>query len=365
MLFLTFCNCSAPGKNPFAKQILHPQKSFKKGNDVRNGIYLPDEDQIWIDYFRGDQYRGGQTLNNFDAPIWKLSIFVKNGAIIPMWAENNGALNIEKSERIVEFWPDGNTEYTMYEDDGKTANSTITEEDGYGTVNQVTYGEHVSTRFTSSVTDGTAVLTAEKSTGSYTGYDQNKDTTFIVNVSKEPAAVTAKNGAAELTMVEAESKADFDTREAAAGTFVYYYDEAPAIEGYLVDGENEFAEMMEGKTSSPKLYVKFANTDSKANVQTLILEGFENEDADLSKDELNANLYAPENLRDVAEKKTPTSNTLTWDAVEGATSYEILVDGVVNTVGTATEFTHADQPYNSEHTYQVRSRNADGYSVDL
>lgn len=334
----------------------------EQGNDVRNGIYLPDEDQIWIDYFTGDQYYGGQVLNNFEAPIWKLPVFVKNGAIIPMWEENNSPSEIDKTNRIVEFWPAGETEYTMYEDDGTTAISETEEVDGYGSVNTVTYGEHVSTKFTSKVEGDTAVLTAEKSTGSYQGYNQNKNTTFIVNVSKEPTAITAMNGSTELTPVKAESKEEVLNADAAAGTFVYFYDEAPAIEAYTVEAEDEFIEMMEGQTSSPKLYVKFAETDSKANVQTLKLEGFENADADMTVNELNPDLAAPTNLRDDEERKTPTSNTLVWDAVEGATSYEILVDGIVNTVGSAAEFVHADQKYNSTHTYQVRARNAEGYS---
>ena len=45
---------------------------------------------------------------------------------------------------------------------------------------------------TSEVKDGTATLTAEKSTGNYTGYKKDKNTTFVVNVSKEPTKVTAK-----------------------------------------------------------------------------------------------------------------------------------------------------------------------------
>ncbi len=43
----------------------------KDGNDIRNGIYLPDSNQVWIDYFTGKQYHGGTTLNNFDAQFGK------------------------------------------------------------------------------------------------------------------------------------------------------------------------------------------------------------------------------------------------------------------------------------------------------
>ena len=59
------------------------------GNDVRNHIYLPDSNQIWVDYLTGELYHGGQVINNFDAPLWKLPVFVKQGAILPMYEENN------------------------------------------------------------------------------------------------------------------------------------------------------------------------------------------------------------------------------------------------------------------------------------
>ena len=332
------------------------------GNDVRNDIYLPDEDQIWIDYFTGEQYYGGQTLNGFEAPIWKLPVFVKNGAIIPMWEENNSPSLVDRTQRLVEFWPAGSTEYTLYEDDGKTANAKIEEVEGYGTTNTVTYGDHVSTTFTSTVTNGTAVLTAEKSTGTYEGYDQNKDTTFIVNVSEEPTAVTAQNGSTRLTMVEANSKEEVLNADVAEGTFVYFYDGAPAIEGYTVDAEDEFTAMMAGQTSSPKLYVKFASTDTQTNAQTLTLVGFENVDPNLAANELNPNLAAPTGLADVEAEKTPTSNTLTWDKVEDATGYQMEIDDIVNAVGSETTFVHGNQAYNSTHTYRVRAVNDDGYS---
>ena len=62
---------------------------------------------MWIDYFTGQQYQGGQVLNNFAAPLWKLPVFVKNGAIIPMWEENNTPEQIKKEKpyrRILAGW---------------------------------------------------------------------------------------------------------------------------------------------------------------------------------------------------------------------------------------------------------------------
>ena len=112
-----------------------------EGDDVRNGIYLPNYNQegeeptIWIDYFSGKQYRGGQVLENYDAPLWKLPLFVKAGAIIPMYEENNNPQAIskenpdglDKTKRIVEFWPAGSTEYTLFEDDGEHIENKVTD----------------------------------------------------------------------------------------------------------------------------------------------------------------------------------------------------------------------------------------------
>ena len=91
------------GSNLLVAPIYKSTAADDKGNDVRNNIYLPDSKEVWIDYFTGQQYQGGQVLNNFAAPLWKLPVFVKNGAIIPMWEENNTPEQIKKENRIVEF----------------------------------------------------------------------------------------------------------------------------------------------------------------------------------------------------------------------------------------------------------------------
>lgn len=57
------------GQNLLVAPIYQDTAMKDNGDDIRNGIYLPDENQVWIDYFTGKQYRGNQTLNNFDAPI--------------------------------------------------------------------------------------------------------------------------------------------------------------------------------------------------------------------------------------------------------------------------------------------------------
>ena len=370
------------GENLLVAPLYQNTKADSMGNDVRNGIYLPGgEDTIWIDYFTGEQYRGGQILNGFDAPLWKIPLFVKNGAIIPMYAEHNVAVEgvedgVDKSQRIVEFWPEGETDFSAIEDDGTTMTNEIVEEEGFGDIDNIDYGDHVTTKYTSKVDGDTATLTAEKSTGSYNGYDKNKDTTFVVNASVEPSKVTAYNGSDSLKKVEATDKADFDAKMPEAGEFIYFYDESPEIETFASDEEEILAGMVADVEVSGKLYVKFANTDSQANEQKLVIEGFENT-GDLNSTGLNENLDAPV-LRENEDLKTPTSITLEWDAVEDATGYEILVDGTVDEEGNATSgmihsvesktdvapsFTNTDLEYKSVHTYYIRSVNKEGHSV--
>ena len=80
------------------------------------------------------------------------------------------------------------------------------------------------------------------------------------------------------------------------------------------------------------------------------------------KDTINNDLSVPQNVNAPEDNKTPTSIKVQWDTVEGATSYEIMVDGVINNVLSSTSYNHEGLEYDSEHTYQVRARNVDGYS---
>ena len=370
------------GENLLVAPVYQDTQADPMGNDVRNGIYLPGgDDQIWIDYFTGTQYRGGQVLNGYDAPLWKLPLFVKNGAIIPMYAEHNVAVEgvengVDKTQRIVEFWPEGETDFSAIEDDGSSMTNDIQSVEGYGDLDKIDYGDHVTTKYTSKVDGDTATLTAEKSTGSYVGYNKNKDTTFVVNVSKEPTAVTAYNGSEKLeTKVAATDKADFDSKTPEAGEFIYFYDESPEIETFASDEEEIIADMVADVEVSPKLYVKFAATDTQANEQKLVIEGFANT-GDLNGTGLNEELDVPV-LSENEEAKTPTSITLTWDAVADATGYEILVDGTIDEEGNvtsgminsvaggadATSFTHTGLQYKTEHSYYIRSVNKEGHSA--
>ena len=61
-------------------------------------------------------------------------------------------------------------------------------------VDHISYGNAVTTTYTSLVEGEYAILTVERSKGSYLGYEYERNTTFIVNVTQEPKKVKAKNG---------------------------------------------------------------------------------------------------------------------------------------------------------------------------
>lgn len=342
------------------------------GNDIRNNIYLPgDSNDIWIDYWTGEQYRGGQVLNNYDAPLWKLPLFVKANAIVPMYEANNNPQEVtdsnpdglDKTSRIVDFYPiAGDNSYTSYEDDGSSITNATEKDEEYGTIDKIDYNGHVETVFESSVKGDTATFTANASTGGYNGYDSTRSTTFKVSVSAKPESIVAANGGSELKVTEVDSRDAFDEAVPAAGAAVYFYDESPVIETFAPEEEEKVAEMVKDVKRTPKVLVKFAETDVQQNAQTLTIKGFEN-NGELPANQLNESLAAPADLAAPEDAKTPTSIKLTWSAVADATSYELKVDGTVFSVGDATEYEHVDLAYNSTHTYQVRSRNADGYSA--
>ena len=60
------------------------------------------------------------------------------------------------------------------------------------------------------------------------------------------------------------------------------------------------------------------------------------------------------------EKKWITYITLTWDAVSGATGYEIEADGKISSNGTATTYTQSGLQAETSHTYRLRVINVGG-----
>jgi alpha-glucosidase len=85
---------------------------------IRNDIYLPAGK--WVDYADGREFNGPTVLNGYEAPLDKLPVFVKAGAVIPMYPEMLHDRDKPKDPVTFDVYPHGKSGFSMYEDDGLT-----------------------------------------------------------------------------------------------------------------------------------------------------------------------------------------------------------------------------------------------------
>lgn len=218
-------------------------KADKEGNDIRNGIYLPEG--TWIDYFSGEKYEGNRILSNFDTPVWKLPVFVKNGAIIPMTQPNNNVSEIDPSLRIYEFYPNRHTATVEYDDDGVT--EAYRQE------------KSVSTLIESNVDAKNRVtITIHPTAGSFDGFVKDKKTELRINVTEKPKKLTARINNKKVKLTEVSTAA-----ELLNGENVFWYEETPNLNKFATKG-SEFEKVV--ITKNPLLHIKLGSTDITAIV---------------------------------------------------------------------------------------------------
>ncbi|MGX7826107.1 NPCBM/NEW2 domain-containing protein [Actinokineospora sp. 24-640] len=88
--------------------------------EVKNGIYLPEGQ--WVDYWSGRVHHGPTTVDGYHAPLERLPLFVKAGAVVPMWrAGITGHAQQAPGDRLtLDVYPRGRSSFTLYEDDRLT-----------------------------------------------------------------------------------------------------------------------------------------------------------------------------------------------------------------------------------------------------
>ena len=229
----------------------------KQGNDIRNGIYLPEGE--WVDYFSGNVYQGGRIINEFDAPYWKLPVFVKRGAIIPMVNPNNNVSQIDNTNRIFELYPYGESDYSLYDDDGKTELYRI--------------GEHATTHIHSSLVKDRLTVKIDKTEGNFVGQEKNQSTELRINVSQAPKKLVAKVGGKTVKLTEVSTMEALRSTENA-----WFYDKAPQFNRFATKG-SDFEKV--DITKNPLVCIHLGKTDVTANAIELRMDGyhFDNSDA--------------------------------------------------------------------------------------
>ena len=310
-----------------------------KGNDIRNGIYLPEG--TWIDYWNGDAYEGGRIINEYDAPLWKIPVFVKVDAIIPMTNPNNNPSQIRRDYRAYEIYASakGGASFDAYDDDGKTM--------------RYEEGESTSTELRTA-TDGRGRLTVsiDADEGRYDGYEPVKQTELFINVTRAPKKVVAKVGKKTVKLAEAKTRDEYDR-----GDNLYFYDAAPELNRFSTPGSETAKKEIR---KNPQLLVKIAKTDVKENAMEVTVDGFEFATAGRLLTH-SGKLAAPDAA--IAEEGRGVFDlTPSWTAQENADYYEIEHGGMTLSTIHGTSFTVDGLQPEKEYTLRVRAVNRDGAS---
>ncbi|MBD8002467.1 DUF5110 domain-containing protein [Phocaeicola sp. Sa1YUN3] len=316
--------------------IYQSTQADKEGNDVRNGIYLPEGN--WIDYFTGDLYQGGRILNNFEAPLWKLPLFVKQGAILPMTTAHNNVGQMDKHLRVYELYPGGNTEFTEYDDDGVS--------EAYRS------GQYATTRIRSVVEGADLNVYVEPVQGSFAGMETHKSTYFRINVTAQPKKLTARVGGKKVKLTPVAS-----LDELQQGTDVYYYEPSPELNRFATPG-SEQARLHVIK--NPVVHVKLGETDVTQNDIQLEMKGYVFAPAEKLLVSQGA-LITPE--AEVTEENTGAyALTPSWKKVNNADYYEIEYKGMLYSTIRDTQLLFEDLRPETTCMFKVRAVNASGVS---
>lgn len=312
--------------------------SDELGNDIRNGIYLPEG--IWYDYFTGEKYVGNCIVNNLDAPLWKLPVFVKSGAIIPMTNPNNNVTEINKGIRSYELYPAGKTSFKEYDDDGMTE--------------QYKLGRGVSSLIELEVDKkNNAVVTIHPAEGNFDGFVKEKATEFIVNVTVKPKKISAKIGKSSVELVEAKSKHEFAGKDN-----VYFYDATPNLNRFSTKG-SEFEKIV--ITKNPQVLIKTGKTDITVNPVVVIIGGFKFEPEDRKR--ISTGPLAPPLNARITDKNTEAYTLKpTWTKLSNADFYEIDFNGMHYTTIRDTALLFEGLTAETAYTFKLRAVNRDGYS---
>ena len=314
-------------------------KADKEGNDIRNGIYLPEG--RWVDYYNGDVYEGGRIINNYDAPLWKLPVFVKADAIIPMANPNNNPSQIRDDYRAYEIYStaDGTNGFSQYDDDGQTQ--------------AYLSGQCARTEISTSANGkGRLLVTINPTYGTYQGFQPQKETELRINVSQQPKGVSAKVGKKSVKLTAVSSLADFEK-----GINVYFYNATPNLNRFSTPGSEAAKKVI---SKNPQLLVKLSKTDISANLVEVKVDGFEFSPADRLRTHTGA-LAAPK-VSFCNDGIGVFSLTPSWKNTENADFYEVEYNGMLYSTIRQGEFTIDGLQPETDYAFKVRAVNKDGYS---
>jgi alpha-glucosidase (family GH31 glycosyl hydrolase) len=128
-----------------------------QANQRSKEVYLPGGE--WFDYWTKKKYRGGKNIT-VDAPLERLPMFVKSGAILPMQNVAPSTSHTSPDTLALEVYPADSSAFTLYEDDGASQ--------------AYTRGEFALTAFACKTENKFVSVVWGKSAGNYQGKPQRR-----------------------------------------------------------------------------------------------------------------------------------------------------------------------------------------------
>lgn len=301
-----------------------------EGNDIRNNIYLPKG--VWIDYITGEKYDGGKIINNISCPIWKLPVFVRSGAIIPKVNPNNNPKEIDNSLRIYELYPDGESAFTEYDDDGLTESYKL--------------GQFSKTYITSKLSKNNQLLICIQPTrGLYTNMKTDKKTHLVVNTTVRPKKVKAKINGKSVKLKEVNS---LDELSSSDNAFLY-------LEKPLLNAYSKIVKI------APQLHIKLQSVNTLETTIDVYVDKCEyNPFNSLSIKE--GKIESPTDFSVKPEDITAYTIKPTWKQTSNTDYCEIEFQGMIYSTITQGELLLDELIPQTDYTIKLRAVNKSGKS---
>ncbi len=296
-----------------------------EGNDVRDEIYLPGN-SWWYDYFTGQMYEGGRIINDYAAPLWKLPVFVKAGAIVPTHKPTNNPNEMDPHLRCYDFYPiDGINDFMEYDDDGKTQ--------------AYLHGRNAYTRLEQEYNiknDQKLKIVVKPTVGGFEGFEPNKTTQLRIYLEQMPKKFTLKVNGKKVVLIPVNTYHDFTTTPNS-----YYF------------GKSDMQYM-----DITALMVNVGELDVTAS--EIVLEA-----KDVKLDFTNQLLqkHGALTLGSVNVQQVNAYDvTLQWPELQNADYYEIMFDGQLYSEIRQKQYVIDNLSPETDYTFKVRAVNADGKS---
>ncbi len=137
-------------------------------------VRLPEG--VWIDFWSGKRKTGPATVPVTLGPTQGGALFVKSGAIIPVWPPCNHVEKGWSSEVGLLVYPAKHSTFTLHEDDGESLDYRK--------------GKYAQTRLTCETIGQTVKLTVGGRKGSYNGMPKTRNFTVTIHLPSNPKTVT-------------------------------------------------------------------------------------------------------------------------------------------------------------------------------